>query len=338
MAISIGGAPGTGSSLLRQMLNRHPDIYCGPETNLFAFPALFSNWPRYRSRLPGGRRVLGAALIAPSIRVIHETRLAGKEQTWSWPLIREVASQSESFELFCSAYFAQPCAIYQKRLWAEKTPANVLTFTEFLHAWENGIVVHMMRDPKDTIASLLDRGMTLFEATSRYLFNCAHALKMVRHRRSLAIRYEDLVSDPARSLMPLLTLAGLNYDPAMAEPGNPAMEETDRLKGWQFSETERPQTGSVGRFQMATDQVQAEILAALQLVHLQISYARSAGLDHTTMASCAEQMGYHFKSPTTSHSGPVADLLRRQEKTYRRKRLLKDWWYERNKPMRIADL
>ncbi|MDX1477978.1 MAG: sulfotransferase [Saprospiraceae bacterium] len=339
MAISIGGAPGTGSSLLRQMLNRHPQIYCGPETNLFAFPVLFTDWRRYRARLTQNWRPTGGRLIAPTIRLVLGTRLAGREQTWAAPQIKELAARSETFKDFCDTYFAQPCAVYGKQVWAEKTPANVLTFQQFLRTWGNGVVVHMTRTPADTIVSLLDRGTPLFEAAARYLFNCAHALKAANDRRWVSVRYEDLVTDPEQALSQLLGRLDLTYGKKMTMAGNPAMEETDQLEGWRYRETEPPQTGSLNRYEQTADDVRLSVAWAIRQVRITDAFAQQNGLTHHSISDCANEMGYQLPDLPPSGREEVADLLSRQEKAYRRRRLMRNsWWYERNKPLAISDL
>ena len=51
MAILIGCSGSTGSSLLKTILNRHSQIFAGPEAGLFAFPQVYDNWEKYKHQL-----------------------------------------------------------------------------------------------------------------------------------------------------------------------------------------------------------------------------------------------------------------------------------------------
>ena len=48
MAILIGCSGSTGSSLLKTILNRHAQLFAGPEASLFAFPQLYADWNKYK--------------------------------------------------------------------------------------------------------------------------------------------------------------------------------------------------------------------------------------------------------------------------------------------------
>ena len=51
MPILIGCSPSTGSSLLRRILNRHSQVFCGPETSLLTKKGFYSDWDLYKNRI-----------------------------------------------------------------------------------------------------------------------------------------------------------------------------------------------------------------------------------------------------------------------------------------------
>jgi len=54
MSVVIGCSGSTGSSLLKTILNRHSQIFAGPEAALFAFPQVYDNWKVCKKQLLKG--------------------------------------------------------------------------------------------------------------------------------------------------------------------------------------------------------------------------------------------------------------------------------------------
>ena len=119
MQILIGGSPGTGSSLLRQMLNRHSSVYCGPETRLFTHPGLFHHWHKMK------KAVLLRGRLSPSLNVSRGVNLHGAEQMWQHDDVKELVKEVPSFREFCDKYFGLTMTKYNKVIWGEKSPDNV---------------------------------------------------------------------------------------------------------------------------------------------------------------------------------------------------------------------
>ena len=134
LPIIIGGCHRSGTSLVRRILNAHSEIYCGPEIKFFRdFYEDYFDDPLKHIRFSSTARamlsedalfeLLGAAFIN-----IHEIAAAGAG----------------------------------KKRWADKNPENV----KYLEQWEkllgsNWVFVHVVRNPLDTIASMIDVGFPL---------------------------------------------------------------------------------------------------------------------------------------------------------------------------------
>jgi len=127
LPIIVGGCHRSGTSLVRFMLDAHSRIYCGPEVKFFLdFYSDYLNDPVQPARfMTSARRMLPKQqlfkVLGRSFVVLHE----------------------------------RAAARAGKPRWADKNPENVL----YLEDWqrllsENWVLVHVVRNPLDTLASL----------------------------------------------------------------------------------------------------------------------------------------------------------------------------------------
>jgi PAS domain S-box-containing protein len=253
--IVIGGCGSSGTTLLRQMLDRHPEIYCGPESTLFL------------------TRTTSDADLAERFGF-------AEAQVRLWRT--ESRSKVEFIERFQAACLARS----GKSVWAEKTPENIRQFPAIARRFPRARLVHVIRDGRDVACSLRRaEWMKLEKITGGAPRNSPEVLETcirywaerVAFGRSLAgssryheIRYEDLVADPERTLRGLLAFAGLAWDPRMLQ----ADEASPTRDG-------RPiYGGSAGRWRRELSAGEAEIVArhaGLLLADLGYETARDWG-------------------------------------------------------------
>lgn len=178
--ILIGGAPRSGTTLLRAIINAHPNIVCGPE--LRAIPALC---------------VLLANVSAASADVL-------KSQYGVSRAALDAAFADSIVE------FTEPLRLAAgKPRVAEKTPANVLHFPVLRRLFPESPLLCIHRDPRDVVASLM--GMDWRDAKSGnrlpittdpaaaarlWIASIDIEMRMAGDRAFMAIRYEDLVRRP----------------------------------------------------------------------------------------------------------------------------------------------
>jgi hypothetical protein len=192
--IVVGGCHRSGTSLVRRILDAHPRIHCGPEVTFFRdFYGDFRDDPLAHLRFSRTTRalvpedealdVLGRALVE-----LHEraARRAGKAR------------------------------------WADKAPENVLHTA----AWERLLrgrfhFVHVVRNPLDTIASMVGRfPLTLPDTTGgriaayRQYTEAGLSFSADNPDRSVRLVYEELCGAPAETVATLMRALGEEHDAA----------------------------------------------------------------------------------------------------------------------------
>lgn len=192
----IVGAPRSGTTLLRFMLDSHPELAIPPETGFLTLS----------SKLRG----TGAKLRERFFRAI----INYPEDTPSWPdfeileedfraaLSRvEPFTVSEGFRTFYRMYAAR----FGKSRWGDKTPHYCFELDSIRRVLPEARFIHIIRDGRDVALSL--RGMW-FSPGWGIKTQAAHWLKCVgaarraglSHSDYLEVRYEDLVLNPSETL------------------------------------------------------------------------------------------------------------------------------------------
>jgi len=196
--VFIGGSPRSGTTLVLQILGRHPEIATFYETKIVSS---LLEW-------------LDGTIFNPFDR----------ENPWVFRL-HEYFARDEIYRSFGGALvdlFGRRPASDGKRLWVEKTPRNALQVDALLKILPELRFVHVVRDGRDVAVSMLK-----LEDTPDTIPACASLWAgYVRAGRSacrrhpgccLEIRYEELVTDPAPVLARLCAHLGIEMVPGMAE-------------------------------------------------------------------------------------------------------------------------
>ena len=243
MPILIGCSPSTGSSLLRRILNRHSQVFCGPETSLLTKKGFYSDWDLYKNRILHKKTV---GLVNVGWHHMKGLNLQDENDLPTSDIIR-LASESDSFSDFINEYFIKLLQSSQKTIWAEKTPSNAFAIDDFKSLFPDSKIIHVVRNPYDTIASLVNRGMSVFNAVSVYLLNVCQCLEHKSKPYYYEVRYEDLVEKPKESIAELCQFLEIKYENEMILT-SPNEKGVDHMKGWNYKETAQIGNKSVGRF------------------------------------------------------------------------------------------
>lgn len=202
--VFIGGAGRSGTTLLRVMLDSHPDISCGPEMKVLPLICKFQT----------------------------ELKSGFSEFLSSYEVTEEKVDVL--FRNLINGLFSSHLEIVNKRRWAEKTPHNLLYTGQLSRIFPEARFIHVLRDGRDVAASLVE--MQWFDIKSGqkiwYTENIRNAAiywkEIVTGIRKAAVdagvwgrfaelRYEDLISDPRENLEELMNFLGEEWDEKLLE-------------------------------------------------------------------------------------------------------------------------
>lgn len=202
--IIIGGAPRSGTTLLQNMLDSHPDIIGGPEF-----------------------------LHLPDIVLLQKKIHASIDKEWIDLFCSKEASNRYIGKLI-ESFLLPLLGRYDGRFLCEKTPGNILVFSELLHILPHAKFIFVIRDPRATIASMLEVGEKSrkkgippaeftknLDSASRYVYKCIGAGFSAADEnkgRVLIVRYEDLVTAPKKESNKICGFLGIDWDQAMSMP------------------------------------------------------------------------------------------------------------------------
>jgi hypothetical protein len=314
MAILIGGSSSSGSSLLQTILNRHSSIYCGPETSLFAKRNLFKNWDnnKHRITLTGIK-----ALRNPSWFLLNGLHLVDNTMLWSIKELQQIIAISPTFNSFVDKYFSKYLQHFNKNTWIEKTPTNAINFDLFLETFENAKVVHMVRNPYDTIASLVKRGYSPYFATGLYLCNTASGLSVKPNKKYFEIKYENLVNSPLEEISKLCATLGFSFEEQMMDSGVGLLDIKNEIEGWNYNANQAIGKKSVGRFEALDDSMKTEIKILSSSMILAGNHRKS----ENSIQDICDKLNYEYLPISKSRSFKhiklrYLDMIERTIRTY----------------------
>jgi Sulfotransferase family len=201
----VVGVGRSGTTLLRLMLDAHPQLAIPPETQFL---------PDLLAAADDGARGAALAEVIAGARNwddfrLDRRRLAGR--------IDDRADAADALRSFYVLYAEGQ----SKRRWGDKTPKHVTRMSRIGTALEEARFVHLIRDGRDVALSRRRRGMgaekDMAETAALWRRRIERARAQARRLRGryLELRFEDLVDDPERALRSVCHLIELDYDPAM---------------------------------------------------------------------------------------------------------------------------
>lgn len=251
--IFIIGVPRSGTTLLRILIDSHPNIACGPEAPWLA---------------------RGAASIKNLYEFMANNTLG------------YVLNYGVSKDVFCCQFAAWVDSLFSayaeshgKQRWAEKTPDHSLEIPFLAELFPDAYFVHIVRDGRDVACStailsaerksisewhannlLLDEGVTAINTIQNaarrwqiWLNRIELDLKKVRN--SYFLRYEDLVRMPEFELRRLMDFVKADYSPSMLD----YMKKKHDYPDWEWGSRDVKQSieisnRSIGRWEKQLDQ------------------------------------------------------------------------------------
>jgi len=232
--VFIVGCSRSGTTLLHSILGNSPELHAFPETNTFFGVLNDLDYRRYGSRL--NRRQIRKALVGRVLNSFGYTRdfswgsledfLTSQNIRWT----PEVKSKSGMVKI---KYVYRDLVNLMSSLsnggrWIEKSPHNIFCIRHIARHIPDVRFVHIVRDARDNIASLVDAAQKYkaFEdrfggqngyaiATQYYNAFLRETLSYKSHPRHAIVRYEDIVADPLMALKPIEPILKLDITPDM---------------------------------------------------------------------------------------------------------------------------
>ena len=206
----VVGCGRSGSTLLRLMLDAHPDLAVPGESHFI---------PDLRRRFPDP--VAPDALTAALLRTPHFRHWKVAESS-VWTRVR--ALPAPTFAGVIEAAFLGNADEHGKTRWGDKTPIYVRSIPLLDALWPDARFVHLIRDGRDVALSYLSLHWgpdTVWAAARKWRADVEAGIRdgqPLGTDRYVELRYEDLVTDPAGALRAVCALAGLPFAEAMLDP------------------------------------------------------------------------------------------------------------------------
>ncbi len=257
--IFIGGSPRSGTTLLSVMLNAHPSLVCGPESDLLrrwqdvgAMPRATIRWWWHRLR---GWTQPYQHLTGP----------------FDMPLdaVRGLRLASSNGPEFIDRFFDAYAGNHGATRWVEKSPANVTRLGFLFEHFPQAKFVHLIRDGRDVACSLRKWSVQISRHEASGIEECIklwdrwvrEGLAWRGHPNYVEIRYEDLVRYPEQTLRPLFDWLDLTWDDRVLSYASVEHDNRPELAEAHVAGTRRsPYTNSIGRWQASLNRSDRRIV------------------------------------------------------------------------------
>jgi Sulfotransferase family len=225
----IVGALGSGTGLLRSMLESHPQLAIPPPTGFLPRAALVTLFGNDERR----RRAFGETLI-DSAPGRARWRDFGIDRDAFLPALHAITPfrVDEAIRCFYRIYAAR----FGKNRWGDRTPAYGRQMRAIEQVLPEACFIHVIRDGRDAALSvrgpgLLSRADMIALARQWRRDICAARHQSLGVRHYMELRYESLLVEPETCLRDVCDFIEIDYSPLMK--GAMRVPETPRVSRWQ---------------------------------------------------------------------------------------------------------
>jgi hypothetical protein len=208
----IVGSMRSGTTWLRDMLRRVPNLICPEETHFMRWAEPF--------RTPSGMTPhRNNALLRT-----HREMDGVSEEVFDL-ILKHSQSKAELQRRYISA-FAAAKGVEAPFRWFDKTPQNIYGLPLIMAEFPRARILHLVRNPLNVVASLqLGRQVSIPDLQGA--INCwTEAVSIwdsvagIAPGRMREIRYEDILADAPGSLAAILEFAQVDHAPGLWSPGD----------------------------------------------------------------------------------------------------------------------
>lgn len=174
--IFIIGYPRSGTSLLRVILDSHPDLSIGPEIK-FTEKIIKS----YPCDLETFKNISARTISDYNYDEIEVKNIFDSSKNWQ-----------SLYENWCVYYARKRNKLY----WGEKTPTSYKYLKHLINEFPDAFYLYIVRNPYDVMGSLKKKG---WYKGLKSLFAWCYAnfnSRLLSTKKKMFIKYEDFVTDP----------------------------------------------------------------------------------------------------------------------------------------------
>ncbi|HUF88161.1 MAG TPA: sulfotransferase [Thermohalobaculum sp.] len=202
----VVGSVRSGTTMLRQILERHPALVCPEETHLFRWPHPFGT-PDFRNVAVGNRTLK------------RHREIDGIDEDAFDAMLNGSLTRRQLIERYMEAYAARRKP--EATRWFEKSPQNVYGIQLIQGLFPEARFLHLVRHPLEVVSSLkvgkVMKVPSIVGAANYWLEAVSTMLSFARGNGAALwqARYEDFTGDPERYLESLFAFLDEPFDNAV---------------------------------------------------------------------------------------------------------------------------
>jgi hypothetical protein len=258
--IFLVGCPRSGTTLLQQMLDAHPDVAIAPEIHFVR--RFWQNRDAYGSLDSSDqfRRLLTDIMAIPEFAEMELDADRFSEAAW-----QSDRTYAALFQLLLQQ-FAHRRGV---NVFGEKTPNNVLHMETLQTFFPSARFIHLVRDPRDVVNSWrsvpwstgsIAGDAEIWEYYVSSARNCSDSVQAAL----LTVHYEQLVVSPEETLRSLCEFVGIEFTPAMlAYHQRKSQGVNVSREPWKANAVNPLSQGSIARWQR---ELTPEMISAIEAV------------------------------------------------------------------------
>ena len=234
--VFICGHPKSGTSLVRSILDSHPQLIVYPEETAFfrRFLPLAKGKPFERQITLAEETLIHFFTWNQSNPPPSQAGFPDRDYSYiSYESVRDAMIQflhqdfRDERDFLSAAVMAfghvRGQSIENSLRWVEKSPYNEFYAQEIFSWWPDARCIHVVRDPRDNFISYQQKhpnwSPEFFTANwKRSSQSGLNNRDKYGSKSVLLIRYEDLVNEPSKRIQEIMAFLGIDWDPSLITP------------------------------------------------------------------------------------------------------------------------
>jgi hypothetical protein len=221
--IFVVGIPRSGTALLREMLNNHPEIGI-PDVESACLPYFYRRFERFGDLRQPGNFHLFYREFSKTQFFTRLTDTASFIDEESWISLVRRSGDYWSFAAVIQCIYVEYAARKGKRIWGDKTPQYIFETQLLKSIFPTAKFVHIVRDPRDNaISNRVAWRKNLFRSVQYWRDGVSAISSSAKDldKDYFCVRYEDVLMDPQKCASALCDFLGVTYRDSMVELRRP---------------------------------------------------------------------------------------------------------------------